>query len=88
KSYQAAAPFADFVLNAIQTADPVDSTREPKPYLGIQAVSIPEYPALGNQVSQQIVNVIEGKTTIDAALRQSQKLVKKQMQRSGYYQQK
>jgi len=88
KSYQSAAPFADFVLNAIQTADPVDSTRDPKPYLGIQAVSIPEYPALGNQVSQQIVNVIEGKTTIDAALRQSQKLVKKQMQRSGYYQQK
>ena len=43
KNYQSAAPFAGFVLKAIQEADPLYSTLKPKPYSGIQFVGIPEF---------------------------------------------
>ena len=84
KHYQAAAPFANTVLKAIQTADPIDSTLEPNPYTGIQMVTIAEFPSIGNQVSLIIVKFIEGKISIDQALYDSQKLVEKQMKKSGY----
>ena len=85
KNYQSAAPFADFVLQAIQQADPLDSTLKPKPYTGIQFVGIPEFPAIGRQVSINMVEVIEGKISVDNALRDSQKLVEEQMRKSGYF---
>ncbi|HET8791766.1 MAG TPA: sugar ABC transporter substrate-binding protein, partial [Modicisalibacter sp.] len=52
--YQEAAPFADFVLQAMKTADPTDSTLEPSPYVGVQFVGIPEFQAIGTQVGQMI----------------------------------
>lgn len=85
KSYQDAAPFAKFVLKAIQTADPNESTLKPKPYVGIQFVGIPEFPAIGHQVGLNIVKIIEDKISVDQALRDSQKLVDDQMRKSGYY---
>lgn len=85
KNYQNAAPFADFVLKAIQAADPKDSTLKPKPYSGIQFVGIPEFPAIGHQVGLNMVKVIEGKMSVDQALQDSQKLVYSQMRKSGYY---
>ena len=42
-NYQAAAPFSKRVLQAIQTADPNDSSARPTPYLGVQIVDIPEF---------------------------------------------
>ncbi len=85
KSYLAAAPFAGFVLQAIQQADPLNSTLQAKLYTGIQFVGIPEFPALGGQVGLNIADVIAGKLSVDQALQDSQKLVEEQMRKSGYY---
>ncbi|OZG70168.1 hypothetical protein BTA51_27215 [Hahella sp. CCB-MM4] len=84
--YRQAAPFSEFVLNAIQTADPVNSTLEPKPYKGIQLVGIPEFPSIGRAVGLSISEVIDKKKTAQEALKESQQLVQQQMRDSGYYQ--
>ena len=51
-SIQEAAPFAEFVLKAIDTADPINTTAKPKPYIGVQYAGIPEFQAIGTQVGQ------------------------------------
>ncbi|MFH2059794.1 MAG: hypothetical protein ABIJ59_12950, partial [Pseudomonadota bacterium] len=78
KNYQSVAPFADFVLSAIQNADPADNTLKQSLYNGIQFVGIPEYPSLGHNVGREIQNVLEGKITVSEALENSQKLVSDQ----------
>ena len=83
-AYKAAAPFANFVLEAIQEADPIDSTLKPKPYTGIQFVGIPEFPAIGHQTGLLMVKVLQGEMTIDDALKDSQKLVDNLMKKAGY----
>lgn len=83
--YQKAAPFANFVLNAIEAADPINSTKDPKPYTGIQFVDIHEFPAIGHQVGVNMLNILEGRQSIDEGLNKSQALVFKQMKQSGYY---
>jgi sorbitol/mannitol transport system substrate-binding protein len=83
-SYQAEAPFAGFVLAAIQSADPNNPTLQPTPYRGIQYVGIPEFPALGTQVGQIMTRILEGEIAIDQALKNLQRLVYEQMRISGY----
>jgi sorbitol/mannitol transport system substrate-binding protein len=83
--YQEAAPFADFVLNAIQTADPTDSTLKPSPYVGVQTVNIPEFQAVGTQVGQMIGAALAGQQSVDAALDQAQRSVDRTMRQAGYY---
>lgn len=84
KNYQAVAPFADFVLKTIQSANPVDKTLKPAPYKGIQFVGIPEFPSLGEKVGVNIAEMIDGKMTITEVLKKSQDLVSEQMKKSGY----
>lgn len=84
-SYQAAAPFADFVLKAIQSANPIDSTLKPKPYIGIQFAGIPEFPAIGGQVGAIMNSVLTDKISIDKALRDAQEMAEQQMRLSGYF---
>ncbi len=86
EEYRKAAPFSDFVLQAIQTADPVNQTLEPSPYTGIQLVAIPEFPSIGRAVSLNVANMLERKMTAEEALRESQQLILRQMKDSGYYQ--
>ena len=83
--YKAAAPFADFVLKAIQEADPKDSTLEPSPYSGIQFVGIHEFPSIGHQVGLLVSEVLQGNMPAKKALKKAQGLTKKQMKKSGYY---
>ncbi|MCK0713503.1 ABC transporter substrate-binding protein [Chromohalobacter sarecensis] len=83
--YQEAAPFADFVLNAIQTADPTDSTLKPSPYIGVQTVNIPEFQSVGTQVGQMIGAALSGQQSVDAALDQAQRSVERTMRQAGYY---
>ncbi|MDW5378921.1 sugar ABC transporter substrate-binding protein [Halomonas sp. HP20-15] len=83
--YQEAAPFADFVLNAIQTADPTDSTLKPSPYIGVQTVNIPEFQAVGTQVGQMVGAALSGQQPVDAALDQAQRSVERTMRQAGYY---
>ncbi|MGM0825347.1 MAG: ABC transporter substrate-binding protein [Pseudomonadota bacterium] len=82
--YIEAAPFADFVLKAIQDADPTDSTLEPNPYVGVQFVGIPEFQSIGTQVGQSIASALTGDSTVEEALDTAQRATERAMQRSGY----
>ena len=42
----------------------------PQPWVGIQYVSIPEFQDVGNQVSQEVVDAMAGRRTVDQALKQ------------------
>lgn len=83
-NYLKAAPFADFVKNAILTADPKDPTLQKVPYTGIQFVEIPEFQAIGTEVGQQIAAALAGQKSVDAALQQSQSSTSRTMQEAGY----
>jgi sorbitol/mannitol transport system substrate-binding protein len=83
-NYQESAPFAGFVLDAIQGADPTDSTLEPSPYTGVQFVGIPEFQSIGTQVGQMIAAALTGETSVEQALQSSQRATERTMQRAGY----
>src|SRR6185312_3980851 len=74
KNYLQVAPFAHFVLSAIENADIKNATLQPKPYNGIQYVGIPEFPAIGNQVGLEIEKVLRGEQTVKMALSRAQAL--------------
>ena len=82
--YTDAAPFADFVLKAIQEADPTDSTLEPNPYIGVQFVGIPEFQSIGTQVGQTISSALTGDVSVEQALDSAQRATERAMQRAGY----
>ena len=82
--YQKAAPFASFVLKAIETADPNDATVEKVPYTGVQFVGIPEFQAIGTEVGQQIAAALAGSVTVDAALKASQDAADRAVTQGGY----
>ncbi len=82
--YKKAAPFADTVLKAIMSADPLKPTKDPVPYTGVQFVAIPEFQSIGTVVGQQIAAALSGQQTVDAALEGAQKQVERDMTRAGY----
>lgn len=84
EQYTDAAPFADFVLNAIKETNPNDSTLEPNPYVGVQTVNIPEFQSIGTQVGQSIAAALIGDTTVEQALDGAQRATERTMQRAGY----
>ncbi|WP_192036071.1 sugar ABC transporter substrate-binding protein [Halomonas sp. YLGW01] len=83
-NYQEAAPFAGFVLDAIQGADPTDSTLEPSPYIGVQFVGIPEFQSIGTQVGQMVASALTGETSVEQALQAAQRATERTMKRAGY----
>lgn len=83
--YQKASPFAGFVLEAIKSADPADSTLEPNPYVGVQVVGIPEFQAIGTQVGQMIAAALTGRMTVEQALERAQTSTERTMRQAGYY---
>nr|WP_242674518.1 sugar ABC transporter substrate-binding protein [Marinobacter halodurans] len=84
EKYQEAAPFADFVLDAIRDADPTDSTLKPSPYTGVQYAGIPEFQAIGTQVGQMIAAALTGQMSVDQALGSAQRATQRTMERAGY----
>lgn len=86
EAYLKAAPFAQFVLRAIESADIANSTINPKPYLGIQVVEIPEFEAIGTQVGGEIAKMLAGKQSVKEGLARAQALTLRQMKASGYLQ--
>ncbi|MCE8032581.1 MAG: sugar ABC transporter substrate-binding protein [Halomonas sp.] len=84
ENYQQEAPFASFVLDAINSADPTDSTLEPSPYVGVQFVGIPEFQSIGTQVGQTIASALTGDTSVEQALQNAQRATARTMQRAGY----
>jgi sorbitol/mannitol transport system substrate-binding protein len=84
EQYTEAAPFAGYVLSAIQEADPNDSTLEPNPYVGVQTVNIPEFQSIGTRVGQTIAAALTGDTTVEQALDSAQRATERTMRRAGY----
>jgi sorbitol/mannitol transport system substrate-binding protein len=84
EEYKKAAPFAETVLKAIESADPTKPTKDPVPYTGIQFVAIPEFQAIGTIVGQAISSAVAGKQSVDAALDGAQKQAEQIMTQAGY----
>jgi sorbitol/mannitol transport system substrate-binding protein len=83
--YAEAAPFASFVLEAMQSADPTDSTLEPSPYVGVQFAGIPEFQAIGTQVGQMVAAALTGQMPVQQALDNAQRSAERTMRQAGYY---
>lgn len=79
--YLRAAPFARQTYNSIMSADPVDATLLPKPYIGIQYVAIPEFQSIGTRVGQQFSAAVAGKQTVAKTLANAQTITERQMRR-------
>ncbi|PSN17348.1 sugar ABC transporter substrate-binding protein [filamentous cyanobacterium CCP5] len=82
--YQAAAPFAEIVLNSIQSADITNPSSEPTPYKGIQYVDIPEFQAIGTQVGQRMAAALADNLSVDQAIEKSQTVAERFMRHTGY----
>ncbi len=82
ENYKKAAPFAPFVLNAIEGADPIDSTVDKKPYIGVHFATIPEFPAIGMMTGNLLSDVLNAKTSTKAALAKAQDSAVKIMEKS------
>lgn len=82
--YRAAAPFADAVLRSIREVNPNDASLLPRPYSGVQYVSIPEFVSIGDKMGQLVNDVLTGKLTVDDALKQGQDMTLAQMRASKY----
>lgn len=82
--YQKASPYADFVLDAIQSADTVNPTLKPVPYVGIQLVTIPEFQTIGTFTGQAIARAVAGKSSVETALKTSQTITMRLMQQGRY----
>jgi sorbitol/mannitol transport system substrate-binding protein len=82
--YKQAAPFGDFVLKAIETADPNDATLHKVPYSGIQFVGIPEFQSFGTVVGQSIAGVVAGQSSVDQALKAGNAAADRAVKQAGY----
>jgi sorbitol/mannitol transport system substrate-binding protein len=71
---KAAGSFGDITLKSIEGADPANPGLQPRPTVGIQYVAVPEFQDLGTKVTQEISAAIAGKTSVDKALDDGQKL--------------
>jgi sorbitol/mannitol transport system substrate-binding protein len=69
-----ASAFAEPTLNAIKNANPLNPGVQPRPAKGIQFVDIPEFPALGTQVSQYVSSAMAGQMSVHDALGLGQQL--------------
>ncbi|WP_347350556.1 sugar ABC transporter substrate-binding protein [Intrasporangium sp.] len=74
KYLEVAAAFAEPTKEAIEAADPENPGVQPRPAPGIQFVDIPEFPALGTQVSQYVSSAIAGRMSVTEALDRGQRL--------------
>ncbi|RQH09974.1 ABC transporter substrate-binding protein [Paraburkholderia dinghuensis] len=81
--YRAAAPFADFVLKAILSADPTRPTLKPVPYTGIQFVGIPEFQSFGTVVGQNVSGALAGQMSVDQALTAGNAAADRAVQQAG-----
>jgi sorbitol/mannitol transport system substrate-binding protein len=83
--YKQAAPFADFVLKAIETANPNKPTAQPVPYTGVQFVGIPEFQSFGTVVGQSISGALAGQMSVDQALAAGNATADRAVRQAGYH---
>jgi sorbitol/mannitol transport system substrate-binding protein len=84
REYRQAAPFAGFVLNAINTA--AGSDPNARIYGGAQFVDIPEFQGIGTTVGQTLAAILSGQETVNAALEDAQAATERTMRHAGYLQ--
>ncbi len=84
-NYKQVAPFAGFVLDAIDNANPTGQTKNPRPYTGGQYVGIPQFQSIGSQVGQQVAATLTGAETVDQALASSQSATQRAIRQAGYH---
>ena len=84
ETYLAEAPFAKMTLQSIQSADPVNPTVDPVPYVGVQFAAIPEFQGIATNVGQQFAAALAGTTSVDDALANAQRITVRAMKRAGY----
>ena len=82
--YKKAAPFADFVLKAIQSTNPAKPTVNPVPYTGVQFAAIPEFQGIGTTAGQDIAAALAGQSTGEQALQKAQTAAERTMKQAGY----
>ena len=82
--YMKAAPFADFVLKAIETTDPSKPTVNPVPYTGVQFAAIPEFQGIGTTAGQDVAAALAGQDTGVQALTKAQTSAERTMKQAGY----
>ncbi|WP_221792962.1 ABC transporter substrate-binding protein [Oceanobacter mangrovi] len=73
------ARFAEAELEALNSANPDDSTLPPSPYRGVQIVPIPEFQTIGIAVGQQISAALAGKRSVAEALATGQRAAEREM---------
>jgi sorbitol/mannitol transport system substrate-binding protein len=81
--FQAAAPFAEAEMAAINSAAP--GATELKPYVGVQFVAIPEFPEIGSAFGQEMAAALSGAKTVEEALAAAQAAADAIMSEAGYY---
>lgn len=64
ENYKKVAPFADFVLRAMETANPSEPTLLPVPYKGLPVIEIAEFPALGLKIGSLLGEVLSEKRAL------------------------
>ena len=82
--YMKAAPFAAMTLKAIDTADPINGTAKPKPYVGVQFAAIPPFQGIATTVGQFFAAALSGDMTVDNALSRAQAVATREMTKAGY----
>ncbi|MCY1233474.1 hypothetical protein D9M72_460190 [compost metagenome] len=75
--FQRAAPFFKAERFAIENADPKNPGAQERPAVGIQFVGIPEFAALGTNVSQGVSSAIAGQGSVADALAKGQEAAQK-----------
>ncbi|MXM65823.1 extracellular solute-binding protein [Streptomyces sp. HUCO-GS316] len=71
---KASAAFGDIALKSIKQAHPTSPGVQQRPTVGIQFVAVPEFQDLGTKVTEEISAAIAGRTSVDQALENGQKL--------------
>jgi sorbitol/mannitol transport system substrate-binding protein len=79
--YRSVAPF-HAAVHAALTGTAAQAPQHP--YVGIQYVGIPEFPAIGGQVAAELARVLTGQQTVPQALERSQALTTAAMAAAGY----
>jgi sorbitol/mannitol transport system substrate-binding protein len=74
---EAGGEFAELTKQIMSEVNPEMPGVKPQPWIGIQYVSIPEFQDVGNQVSQEIVDAIAGRQTVDQALEAGQRIAQR-----------
>ncbi|MDD9728454.1 sugar ABC transporter substrate-binding protein [Mameliella sp. AT18] len=84
ETYLSEAPFAEMTLKSINSADPLNPTVDPVPYVGVQFVAIPEFAGFATDVGQEFSAALAGQQTAQQALAKAQALVVDAMEAAGY----